>query len=144
MASIFKTKVEMMNIIKNFTNELSQIGFKVDANGMNVDLGEHAFFIDNELVGNVYFLYHKDDRSMSQIVTRFNYKVKIYHDIIYIADKVEEEYNINLCDSETRYVTEDTVDILYEIKQKLQDVYMNYKKAKNKIKEMKMNGDFSE
>lgn len=144
MASVFKTKVAMLDIIKKFANELSQIGFRVDTNVVNVDLGQHAFYIDNELIGDVYFIYQKDNRSRRRIVTRFNYEVKIYHNITYNADKVEEEYNIKLRDSETRYVTADTVDILYDIKNKLKDVYRNYKKAQNKIKELKMNGDFSE
>lgn len=80
---------------------------------------------------------------MRRIVARFNYEIKIYHNITYNADKVEEEYNIKLRNCETRYVTEDTVDILYDIKNMLKDVYRNYKKAQNKIKELKMNGDFS-
>ena len=81
---------------------------------------------------------------MRRIVTRFDYEVKIYHNITYNADKVEEVYEIKLRDSETRYVTEDTLDILYDIKNMLKDVYRNYKKAQNKIKELKMSGDFSE
>lgn len=144
MASVFKTKVAMLDIIKKFADELSQIGFRVDTNVVNVDFGQHVFYIDNELVGDVYFHYQKNNRSRRRIVTRFNYEVKIYHNITYNADKVEEEYNIKLRDSETRYVTENTVDILYDIKNKLKDVYRNYKKAQNKIKELKMNGDFSE
>lgn len=144
MASVFKTKVAMLDIIKKFADELSQIGFRVDTNVVKVDFGQHVFYIDNELVGDVYFHYQKNNRSRRRIVTRFNYEVKIYHNITYNADKVEEEYNIKLRDSETRYVTEDTVDILYDIKNKLKDVYRNYKKAQNKIKELKMNGDFSE
>lgn len=36
------------------------------------------------------------------------------------------------------------IDILYDIKTMLKDVYRNYKKAQNKIKELKMSGDFSE
>ena len=145
MASVFKTKAAMLDIIKKFADELSQIGFRVvDTNVVNVDFGQHVFYIDNELVGDVYFHYKKNNRSRRRIVTRFNYEVKIYHNITYNADKVEEEYNIKLSDIETRYVTEDTVDILYDIKNKLKDVYRNYKKAQNKIKELKMNGDFSE
>ena len=38
----------------------------------------------------------------------------------------------------------DTLDVLYDIKNMLKDVYRNYKKAQNKIKELKMSGDFSE
>ena len=144
MASVFKTKVAMLDIIKNFANELSQIGFKIHEPRLTNNDGQHEVYIDNEFVGDVYFHYQKDNRSRRRIVIRFNYEVKIYHNITYNADKVEEEYNIKLRDSETRYVTENIVDILYEIKQKLQDVYRNYKKAQNKIKELKMNGDFSE
>ena len=144
MASVFKTKVAMLDIIKKFADELSQIGFKIHEPRLTNNDGQHEVYIDNEFVGDVYFHYQKDNRRMRRIVIRFNYEVKIYHNITYNADKVEEEYNIKLRDSETRYVTENTVDILYEIKQKLQDVYRNYKKAQNKIKELKMNGDFSE
>ena len=144
MASVFKTKVAMLDIIKKFADELSQIGFKIHEPRLTNNDGQHEVYIDNEFVGDVYFHYQKDNRRMRHIVIRFNYEVKIYHNITYNADKVEEEYNIKLRDSETRYVTENTVDILYEIKQKLQDVYRNYKKAQNKIKELKMNGDFSE
>ena len=143
MASIFKTKVAMLDIIKKFADELRLIGFEVNVPRLNNDEGRHSFYIDDEFVGDVYFHYQKDNRRMRRIVIRFNYEVKIYHNITYNADKVEEEYNIKLRDSETRYVTENTVDILYEIKQKLQDVYRNYKKAQNKIKELKMNSDFS-
>lgn len=144
MASVFKTKVAMLDIIKNFADELSQIGFRVDFSSINKSYGQHVFYIDNELIGDVYFHYQKKNRSMRRIVTRFDYEVKIYHNITYNADKVEEEYEIKLRDGETRYVTEDTLDILYDIKNMLKDVYRNYKKAQNKIKELKMNGDFSE
>ena len=143
MVSVFKTKVAMLDIIKNFTNELTQIGFVVDVPRLNNDEGRHTFYIDNEFVGDVYFHYQKENRSMRRIVARFSYTVKIYHNIAYHADKVEEDYNIKLRDNETRYVTEDTLDVLYDIKNMLKDVYRNYKKAQNKIKELKMNGDFS-
>ena len=143
MASPFKTKVAMLDIIKNFTNELTQIGFVVDVPRLNNDEGRHTFYIDDEFVGDVYFHYQKENRSMRRIVARFSYTVKIYHNIAYHADKVEEDYNIKLRDNETRYVTEDTLDVLYDIKNMLKDVYRNYKKAQNKIKELKMNGDFS-
>ena len=143
MASPFKTKVAMLDIIKNFANELTQIGFVVNVPRLNNDEGQQNFYIDNEFVGDIYFHYQKENRSMRRIVTRFYYEVKIYHNIIYNADKVEEEYNLKLRNCESRYVTEDTVDILYDIKNMLKDVYRNYKKAQNKIKELKMNGDFS-
>lgn len=141
MASIFKTKVAMLDIIKKFADDLRQIGFRVDAT-INVDCGQHAFYIDNEFVGDVYFNYQKENRSMRRIIARFNYEVKIYHNITYNADKVEEEYAIKLRDSEIRYITEEKVDILYDIKNMLKDVYRNYKKAQNKIKEWKMCEDF--
>lgn len=144
MASIFKTKVAMLDIIKKFADELSQIGFRVDACSNNKDYGMHVFYLDNELMGDVYFHYQKENRSKRHIIARFNYEVKIYHNIIYNADKVEEEYALKLRNGETRYITEDTLDILYEIKNMLKDVYRNYKKAQNKIKELKMSGDFSE
>ena len=144
MASIFKTKVAMLDIIKKFAAEVRQIGFRVDANSMNKDWGQHVFYIDNERIGDVYFHYQKKNRNMRRIVTRFDYEVKIYHSITYNADKVEEEYEIKLRDGEKRYVTEDTLDVLYDIKNMLKDVYRNYKKAQNKIKELKMSGDFSE
>lgn len=143
MASVFKTKVAMLDIIKKFANELSLIGFEVNIPRLNNDEGRHSFYIDDEFVGDVYFHYQKENRGMRRIVARFNYEVKIYHNITYNADKVEEEYNIKLRNCETRYVTEDTVDILYDIKNMLKDVYRNYKKAQNKIKELKMSGDFS-
>ena len=143
MASVFKTKVAMLDIIKNFANELTQIGFVVDVPRLNNDEGRHTFYIDDEFVGDVYFHYQKENRDMRRIVARFNYTVKIYHNIAYNADKVEELYNIKLRDNEVRYITEDTVDILYDIKNMLKDVYRNYKKAQNKIKELKMCGDFS-
>ena len=143
MASPFKTKVAMLDIIKNFANELTQIGFVVDVPRLNNDEGRHTFYIDDEFVGDIYFHYQKENRSMRRIVARFSYTVKIYHNISYNADKVEELYNIKLRDNVSRYVTEDTVDILYDIKNMLKDVYRNYKKAQNKIKELKMNGDFS-
>lgn len=143
MASVFKTKVAMLDIIKNFANELTQIGFEVDVPRLNNDEGRHTFYIDDEFVGDVYFHYQKENRDMRRIVARFNYTVKIYHNIIYNADKVEEQYNLKLRDSEARYITEDTVDVLYDIKNMLKDVYRNYKKAQNKIKELKMNVDFS-
>lgn len=143
MASVFKTKVAMLDIIKNFANELTQIGFVVDVPRLNNDEGRHTFYIDNEFVGDIYFHYQKENRSMRRIVARFNYTVKIYHNISYHADKVEELYNIKLRDCETRYITEDTLDVLYDIKNMLKDVYRNYKKAQNKIKELKMGGDFS-
>lgn len=144
MASVFKTKVAMLDIIKNFANELTQIGFVVDVPRLNNDEGRHTFYIDDEFVGDVYFHYQKENRDMRRIVARFNYTVKIYHNIAYNADKVEELYNIKLRDNEARYITEDTVDVLYDIKNMLKDVYSNYKKAQNKIKELKMSGDFSE
>ena len=143
MASPFKTKVAMLDIIKNFANELSQLGFVVDVPRLNNDEGRHTFYIDNEFVGDIYFHYQKENRSMRRIVARFSYTVKIYHNIAYHADKVEEDYNIKLRDNESRYITEDTLDVLYDIKNMLKDVYRNYKKAQNKIKELKMVGDFS-
>ena len=143
MASVFKTKVAMLDIIKNFANELTQIGFVVDVPRLNNDEGRHTFYIDDEFVGDVYFHYQKENRDMRRIVARFNYTVKIYHNIAYNADKVEELYNIKLRDNEARYITEDTLDVLYDIKNMLKDVYRNYKKAQNKIKELKMKGDFS-
>ena len=143
MASVFKTKVAMLDIIKNFANELTQIGFVVDVPRLNNDEGRHTFYIDDEFVGDIYFHYQKENRDMRRIVARFNYTVKIYHNIAYNADKVEELYNIKLRDNEARYITEDTLDVLYDIKNMLKDVYRNYKKAQNKIKELKMNGDFS-
>ena len=142
MASVFKTKVAMLDIIKNFANELTQIGFVVDVPRLNNDEGRHTFYIDNEFVGDIFFHYQKENRSMRRIVTRFNYTVKIYHNIIYNADKIEEQYALKFRDSESRYVTEDTLDVLYDIKNMLKDVYRNYKKAQNKIKELKMGGDF--
>lgn len=144
MASVFKTKVAMLDIIKKFADELKLIGFVVNEPRLNNDEGRHAVYIDDEFVGDVYFHYQKENRSMRRIVARFNSEVKIYHNVIYNADKVEEEFNIKLRNCETRYVTEDTVDILYDIKNMLKDVYRNYKKAQNKIKELKMRGDFSE
>lgn len=144
MASIFKTKVAMLEIIKKFADELSQIGFRVEASSINKSSGQHVFYIDNEIIGDVYFHYQKENRSMRRIVTRFDYEVKIYHNITYNADKVEEEYALKLRNGETRYITEDTLDFLYDIKNMLKDVYRNYKKAQNKIKELKMSGDFSE
>ncbi len=143
MASVFKTKVAMLDIIKKFADELKLIGFEVNEPRLNNDEGRHAVYIDDEFVGDVYFHYQKENRSMRRIVARFNSEVKIYHNITYNADKVEEEFNIKLRNCETRYVTEDTVDILYDIKNMLKDVYRNYKKAQNKIKELKMSGDFS-
>ncbi len=143
MASVFKTKVAMLDIIKKFADELNQIGFQVHSPRLNNDEGRHSFYIDDEFVGDVYFHYQKENRSMRRIVARFNYTVKIYHNIAYNADKVEELYNIKMRDSEARYITEDTLDVLYDIKNMLKDVYRNYKKAQNKIKELKMNGDFS-
>ena len=143
MASVFKTKVAMLDIIKNFANELTQIGFVVDVPRLNNDEGRHTFYIDDEFVGDIYFHYQKENRDMRRIVARFNYTVKIYHNIAYNADKVEELYNIKLRDNEARYITEDTLDVLYDIKNMLKDVYRNYKKAQNKIKELKMSGDFS-
>ena len=143
MASVFKTKVAMLDIIKNFANELTQIGFVVDVPRLNNDEGRHTFYIDNEFVGDIFFHYQKENRDMRRIVARFNYTVKIYHNIAYNADKVEELYNIKLRDNEARYITEDTLDVLYDIKNMLKDVYRNYKKAQNKIKELKMKGDFS-
>lgn len=143
MASVFKTKVAMLDIIKNFANELTQIGFVVDVPRLNNDEGRHTFYIDDEFVGDIYFHYQKENRDMRRIVARFNYTVKIYHNIAYNADKVEELYNIKLRDNEARYITEDTLDVLYDIKNMLKDVYRNYKKAQNKIKELKMKGDFS-
>lgn len=143
MASIFKTKVAMLDIVKKFANDLSQIGFRVDDRYLNEGNGQYVLYIDNEFIGDIYFHYQKENRSMRRIITRFNYEVKIYHNITYKADKVEEEYNIKIRDCESRYITEDTVDILYDIKNMLKDVYRNYKKAQNKIKELKMCGDFS-
>ena len=143
MASPFKTKVAMLDIIKKFANELVQIGFVVDVPRLNNDEGRHTFYIDNEFVGDIFFHYQKENRSMRRIVARFNYTVKIYHNISYHADKVEEQYALKLRDNVSLYVTEDTVDILYDIKNMIKDVYRNYKKAQNKIKELKMNGDFS-
>lgn len=143
MASVFKTKVAMLDIIKNFANELSQIGFEVNVPKLNNDEGRHSFYIDDEFVCEVYFHYQKENRDMRRIVARFNYTVKLYHNIAYNVDKVEELYNIKLRDNEARYITEDTLDVLYDIKNMLKDVYRNYKKAQNKIKELKMNGDFS-
>lgn len=144
MASIFKTKVAMLDIVKKFANELSQMGFRVDASYINEGCGQHVFYIDDDCIGNIYFQYQKENRSMRRIITHFNYTVKIYHNITYDADKVEEEFVIRMRDGETRYITEDTVDILYDIKNMLKDVYRNYKKAQNKIKELKMVSDFSE
>lgn len=143
MASIFKTKVAMLDIIKKFADEVRLIGFVVNSPRLNNDEGRHSFYIDDEFVGDVYFHYQKENRSMRRIIARFNEDVKIYHNIIYHADKVGEEYALKLRNCETRYVTEDTVDILYDIKNMLKDVYRNYKKAQNKIKELKMSGDFS-
>ena len=141
MASVFKTKVAMLDIIKKFADELSQIGFRVEP--YIKSSGQHLFYIDNVFIGDVYFQYTKGYRSMRRIVARFKYTVKIYHNISYHADKVEEEYALKMCDCEPRHITEDTIDILYDIKTMLKDVYRNYKKAQNKIKELKMNGDFS-
>lgn len=143
MASIFKTKVAMLDIIKQFADELRIIGFQVHSPRLNNNEGRHSFYIDDEFVGDIYFHYQKENRSMRRIVARFNEDVKIYHNVIYHADKVGEEYALKLRNCETRYVTEDTVDILYDIKNMLKDVYRNYKKAQNKIKELKMSGDFS-
>lgn len=142
MASVFKTKVAMLDIIKKFADELSQIGFRVEPHIKNS--GQHLFYIDNVFIGDVYFQYTKEHRSMRRIVARFRYTVKLYLHITYIADKVGEEYALKICDYEPLYITEDTIDILYDIKTMLKDVYRNYKKAQNKIKELKMNGDFSE
>lgn len=51
MASVFKTKVAMLDIIKNFANELSQIGFVVDVPKLNNDEGRHSFYIDDKFIG---------------------------------------------------------------------------------------------
>ena len=142
MASVFKTKVAMLDIIKNFADALIQIGFRVEPHIKCS--GQHVFYIDNVFIGNVYFQYNKEHRNMRRIVARFKYTVKLYHHITYNADKVEEEYALKMCDCEPRHITEDSIDILYDIKNMLKDVYRNYKKAQNKIKELKMNGDFSE
>ena len=68
MASVFKTKVAMLDIIKNFANELTQIGFVVNVPRLNNDEGQQNFYIDNEFDGDIYFHYQKENRSMRRIV----------------------------------------------------------------------------
>lgn len=53
MAFVFKTKVAMLDIIKKFAEELSQIGFVVDVPRLNNDEGWYTFYIDDEFVDKI-------------------------------------------------------------------------------------------
>lgn len=67
MASVFKTKVAMLDIIKKFADELTQIGFVVDVPRLNNDEGWYTFYIDNEFVGEVYFNYKKAQNKIKEL-----------------------------------------------------------------------------
>ena len=51
MASVFKTKVAMLDIIKKFADELSFIGLEVNVPKLNNDEGRHSFYIDDKFIG---------------------------------------------------------------------------------------------
>ena len=49
MASIFKTKVAMLDIINKFADELKLIGFETHSPRLNNDEGRTSVYIDDEL-----------------------------------------------------------------------------------------------
>lgn len=67
MASVFKTKVAMLDIIKKFADELSLIGFEVNVPKLNNDEGRHSFYIDDKFIGEVYFNYKKAQNKIKEL-----------------------------------------------------------------------------
>ena len=57
----------MLDIIKKFTEELSQIGFVVEVPRLNNDEGWYTFYIDDEFVGDIYFNYKKAQNKIKEL-----------------------------------------------------------------------------
>lgn len=143
MASPFKTKVAMLKIVEDFTNKLKNVGFAVLKPSDGDNVGQRMFYIGNEFIGDIYFSYQKNYREGRRIVTRFNEEVKLYHTVEYRDDNVTEDYRVSVRDKNCHYITENELDILDETYENLCKLYRNYKMANDKVKEMKMNTDFS-
>ena len=73
MESVFKTKVAMLDIIKKFAEELSQIGFVVDVPRLNNDEGWYTFYIDDEFAGDIYFNYKKAQNKIKELKMSGNF-----------------------------------------------------------------------
>jgi hypothetical protein len=80
---------------------------------------------------------------MRRLIIRVYKTVKIAHRIFYNDDDMDEEFEIKTVGYETFYITENEVFALDSIKDKFITVYKNFKKAKDKVKELKMFNDFS-
>ena len=57
----------MLDIIKKFPEELSQIGFVVEVSRLNNDEGWYTFYIDDEFVGDIYFNYKKAQNKIKEL-----------------------------------------------------------------------------
>lgn len=143
MSSPFKTKVAMLKIIDDFTNKLKSVGYAVLKPTDASDVGQRMLYIGNDYIGDIYFSYSKSNRVMRRIVTRFYEEVKLHHTVEYRDDDVTEEYRISIRDNACNYLTENELYKLDETYEKLCKLYRNYKMATDKVKEMKMNTDFS-
>ena len=135
--SPYKSKKAMLEIMKNFTDGLAVIGFKINF----VD-DIYQIYIDNEFVGEVRCCYYQD-RYMRRIIIRVYKTVKLAHKIFYNNDDIDENFEIKTVNYETFYLTELQLNELDNIKDKLSILYKNFKQAKEKVKELKMFNDFS-
>jgi hypothetical protein len=135
--SPFKSKKAMLEIMKKFTNDLAAIGFKI-----NYGTDIFAVNIDNDFVGELRCCYYQD-RPMRRIIIRVYKTVKLAHRIFYNDDDMDENFEIKTVGYETFYITEKEVFALDSIKDRFITVYKNFKKAKDKVKELKMFNDFS-
>lgn len=135
--SPFKSKKAMLELMRNFTNDLAAIGFKI-----NYGTDIFTVHIDNDFVGELLCCYYQD-RPMRRIIIRVYKTVKLAHRIFYNNDEKDEEFEIKTVGYETFYITEKEVFALDSIKDRFITVYKNFKKAKDKVKELKMFNDFS-
>ena len=137
LMSPFKSKKAMLELMRNFTNDLAAIGYKI-----NYGTDVYAVHIDNDFVGELRCSYYQN-RLMRRIIIRVYKTVKLAHRIFYNDDEIDENFEIKTVGYETFYITEKEVFALDSIKDRFITVYKNFKKAKDKVKELKMFNDFS-
>lgn len=140
MASPFKTKVSMMKIMDDFFDKLKNIGYVILK---HKDEGHYLFYIGNEYIGDMFISYQKEYRQSRKLIFRRYTTVKVYHTVEYNKDEIIDAYNIRVRDNSNRDISEHELYVLDEMVDELSLLYRNYKKAQDKVKELKMHSDFS-
>jgi len=139
MASPFKTKVAMREIVQGLCSYLNELGFRV------VDCTDDnwAFYLDEEYAGTISISYDKSNKEYRQIHIGGLYNVMLHHKVVYAEDNVKDIYEIRTSGSTSDTINENELDKLDKVKHKMAVLSRNYKLAKGKLKEIKMKKDFT-